>query len=175
MTEEDIAELGVPYTTLQDWKKPSNKRHPLYRLLTNLDRDEAEKLLNKGSVHRLQHVLNRNISKELKYSYKEIQGAFENTHYEQLNKRQQNVIDLFFKECDTDDVKSLNDFFKIPRGNLKKLYSEAISLRKIEGVAKVWDRKFRLKKLPKKTPVTVKHIPPALEKVLSKRTVAVHV
>ena len=144
MTLKEIQALGISRSTLSNWAKEENEKHALYKLLLNLPSSEAAALLKKQPTHRLSQLLNKNTADKYKFSYQEIVAAFKHSNYSELSVREKIIVERFFKECEYDDYKSLQVAYNIPRGNVKKLYISSQNLRSLTGVAKIWDRAFRL-------------------------------
>lgn len=144
MTIKEIQALGISRSTISNWENEDNEKHPLYVLLRNLSSSQAQELLKKHPTHRLSQLLNKNTSLEQRFSYEEIVNTFKKSNYLNLSKREKIIINRFFQECDYSDYKTLQDVYKIPRGNVKKLYVSSHELRTLRGVAKTWDRSFRL-------------------------------
>lgn len=170
MTKQEINELlNIPTTTQNDWAKPGGPREKLYDLLVALDKEDVKKLLSakKRKIHRLSHILNRNIDSAFHYSAKEIRDAFSLDDYSRATSRQKTVIDKFFKECEPDDLESLCAIYKVSKRKIKQIYKSSKE-RHIQGVARVWNGRFRL---------TQEHAPahkarkpsPALQAILSKK------
>lgn len=174
MTKHEISILlDLPITTLDRWSNEDDRKNKLFKLLENINKDEAKKIITKKPTHRIFHILNRNITLQNKYSFDEIRKAFLNNDYTKSTLREKIIYSKFFKECDTDDLISFEKVFKVSRRNIKIIYSQ-IPERKFKGVAKIWDRRFRLKHIE----VTVdktnqKNIPLALQKILNKRIASV--
>ena len=50
MTQTEISKyLDIPFATLNDWKQENSNRNKLYELLSNLEIDFVEKILNKDN------------------------------------------------------------------------------------------------------------------------------
>jgi len=51
MTQIEISKyLDIPFATLNDWKQENSNRNKLYELLSNLEVDFVEKVLNKKKI-----------------------------------------------------------------------------------------------------------------------------
>ncbi len=169
MTKRTICELfDLPLTTLNEWEKEKSRKHSLYTFLRSLDEKNVRKQLVKVETHRIFHILNRNISKDQQYTHDEIKQAFSKTDYASTTPREQIIYAKFFKECDIDDLESFSALFNVSKRNIKKLY-EQIPERSLKGVAKAWDRRFRLKHLSVENHKQTRTIPPALQKVIDRR------
>lgn len=168
MTQIEISKyLDIPLTTLNDWKKEDSNRNKLYQLLINLDKNEVENKLNKKANHRFFHILNRNINNEIKFTFEDIKKAFSKNDYHDATIKEQTIYAKFFKELES---KELDDFVKV--FNVSKRYIKLIYIsspfRNLTGVAKVWDKRFRLKHIP----IIVKSrqtVPTALQKTLNNK------
>jgi len=160
--------LGIAMPTLNEWEKYGNKRNKLYKLLIYLDSNEVKKIIENKSYHRIFHILNRNIDEQHKYSFQEIRNAFLKDNYDDATQRERLIYSSFFKECDVDDLSDLIRVFNLSIRTIKKLYTN-LPERKLNGVAKVWDRRFRLKKVTRTKIKEKDKIPFALQSILNKK------
>jgi len=168
MTKSEINNiLEIPISTLNDWDKSNHSKNKLYKFLVNSTKEDAIKQTSRNQYHRIYHILNRNIDSKYNYGFDDIVSAFTKTNYTQATQRDKKVYSSFFKECDIDDLASLEVVFNVSKRTIKQLYI-TLPQRNINGVAKVWDRKFRLKRLPKQEQTTTS-IPTALEQILNNR------
>lgn len=162
--------LDIPLSTLNDWEKLDSNRHTLYKFIIASDRNEVVSKLNNKKSHRLFHILNRNINSNFNYSFNDIQKAFSKDNYNKSTSHERIIYTKFFKECDPDDLESLISVFGVSKRTIKQLYT-TLPDRKISGVAKVWDKRFRLKYLVTEQKRTNK-VPSALQHILNKRELA---
>lgn len=159
--------LDIPLSTLNDWEKLDSNRHTLYKFIIASDRNEVVSKLNNKKSHRLFHILNRNINSNFNYSFNDIKKAFSKDNYNKSTSHERIIYSKFFKECDPDDLESLISVFGVSKRTIKQLYT-TLPDRKISGVAKVWDKRFRLKYLVTEQKRTNK-VPSALQHILNKR------
>ncbi len=159
--------LDIPLSTLNDWEKLDSNRHTLYKFIIASDRNEVVSKLNNKKSHRIFHILNRNINSNFNYSFNDIQKAFLKDNYNKSTSHERIIYSKFFKECDPDDLESLISVFGVSKRTIKQLYT-TLPDRKISGVAKVWDKRFRLKYLVTEQKRTNK-VPSALQHILNKR------
>lgn len=145
MTKSEISDtLDIPLTTLYDWEKEEHSKYKLYTLLSNLDKKAANKIINKTKdTHRILHILNRNTSDKYKYTKEEIKKAFTKKDYKLATQREKIIYSRFFKECDEEDLRDLVETFHVSKRDIKLVYTD-IPERAFPGVAKVWDRRFRI-------------------------------
>ncbi|MGB7402648.1 MAG: hypothetical protein WA916_08705 [Arcobacter sp.] len=171
MTQKEISKyLDIPLTTLNDWKKEDSNRYKLYQLLINLDTGHVENLSIKKTNHRIFHILNRNIDNSLKFSYNEIKEAFSKNNYYKATKREQTIYSKFFKELNENELDEFVQTFDVSKRNIKSIYISS-PFRSLKGVAKIWDRRFRVKHLSTNTHDT-KKIPSALQNIINRKTLA---
>ncbi len=169
MTKIEINDIfDIPISTLNEWQKISSKKHKLYSFLIKSDKQYIDKVSNTHKTHRLFHILNRNIDKQQQYSYSEIKNAFLKEDYTIATQREQLIYSKFFKECDSDDLDSLSSCFEVSKRNIKKLYSTS-PIRKLKGVAKIWDKRFRLKHFDVHISTLSQSTPSALQLILNRR------
>jgi hypothetical protein len=172
MTKIEINDIfDIPISTLNEWKKPSSKKHKLYSFLIKYDKQYIDKVTNTHQTHRLFHILNRNIDKTQQYSYDEIQSAFLKEDYNAATQREQLIFSKFFKECDSEDLDSLSSSFEVSKRNIKKIYSSSPQ-RKLKGVSRVWDKRFRLKHFDTNISDISQSTPSALQLILNRRVSA---
>lgn len=172
MTKIEINDIfDIPIPTLNEWQKPNSRKHKLYSFLIKSDKQYVNKIANTHKTHRLFHILNRNIDKQLQYTYNEIQSAFLKEDYNIATQREQLIYSKFFKECDSEDLESLSSCFEVSKRNIKKIYSSSPE-RKLKGVAKVWDKRFRLKHNDSNVSDIVQSTPSALQLILNRRATA---
>ena len=165
MTQIEISKyLDIPFATLNDWKQEDSNRNKLYELLSNLEIDLVENLLNKKENHRFFHILNRNIENE-KFTYEDIKKAFFKQNYHDGNIKEQTIYSKFFKEIEIDELGNFISTFTLSKRNIKNIYITS-PFRTIDGVAKKWDKRFRLKHLELNTNNLNKSIPSALQNIL---------
>lgn len=144
MTKSEISNiLDIPLTTLYDWEKEDHLRNKLYRYLSNTTKSVAVKTLNKKSTHRILHILNRNITDKHKYTIDEVKKAFSKQEYSLATSREKIIYSKFFKESDEEDLNDLVENLNVSKRDIKRIYKD-IPERAFSGVAKVWDRRFRL-------------------------------
>jgi len=145
MTKNEISEVfGIALTTLYDWEKEEHGKHKLYKLLSNIDKEVANKTINKKEeTHRIFHILNKNITKDHRYSSEEIKRAFSKKDYSLATPREKIIYSRFFKECDEEDLIDLEKTFHVSKRNIKLIYKD-IPERAFTGVSKVWDKRFRI-------------------------------
>lgn len=145
MTKNDINEVfDIPLTTLYDWEKEEHGKHKLYKLLSNIDKEAANKTINKKKeTHRIFHILNKNITQDHRYSSEEIKRAFSKKDYSLATPREKIIYSRFFKECDVEDLIDLEKTFHVSKRNIKLIYKD-IPERAFTGVSKVWDKRFRI-------------------------------
>lgn len=171
MTQIEISKyLDIPFTTLNDWKQENSNRNKLYKLLSNLEKELVEKILNKKENHRFFHILNRNIA-DKKFNYDDIKDAFSKKDYHEGTIREQIVYSKFFKELEVDELEEFISVFSLSKRNIKDVYKTS-PFRIIEGIAKKWDKRFRLKHLIQNNDVK-KSIPSALQTILNKKNLNV--
>jgi len=90
-------------------------------------------------MHRIYHILNRNISNEAKFDFDEIRKPFFLSNH---NSRDTFIIHRFFKELDTDDIDSFCEEFSVSKELIKKTYlGSAVNL--LSGVRKKWEPYFK--------------------------------
>jgi hypothetical protein len=173
MTKTEINNIfDIPIPTLNDWQKPSSKRHKLYLFLIKSDKKYINKVNNIHKIHRLFHILNRNINIQYQYTYNEIQQAFMKQDYKLATQREQIIYAKTFKECDSNDLESLISYFEISKINIKKIYLSS-PYRSLKGVAKIWNKRFRLKNIDINISSQSNNIPVPLQLVLNKRALNV--
>jgi len=78
------------------------------------------------------------------FTYEDIQIAFLKDNYSNATPKEKIIYSKFFKECDVDDLESLIKNFELSKQTIKKLYT-TLPERQLTGVAKIWDKRFRLK------------------------------
>lgn len=171
MTQIEISKyLDIPFATLNDWKQDNSNRNKLYELLSNLDIDFVEKILNKKENHRFFHILNRNIDDE-KFTYEDIKKAFSKNDYHEGSIKEQTIYSKFFKELEVNELEDFIKTFTLSKRNIKNIYISS-PFRTIEGIAKKWDKRFRLKHIQSSIN-TNKSIPSALQNILNKKNLNV--
>ena len=174
MTKIEINNIfDIPIPTLNEWQKPNSRKHKLYSFLIKSDKQYINSVSNNHLNHRIFHILNRNIDKIEQYSYNEIQSAFLKDDYNCATQREQLIYSKFFKECESEDLESLSNCFEVSKRNIKKIYSSSPE-RKLKGIAKVWDKRFRLKHYDTTISLRTQSTPSALQLILNRR-VAVNV
>ena len=172
MTQIEISKyLDIPFATLNDWKQENSNRNKLYELLSNLEVDFIEKVLNKKENHRFFHILNRNIE-NVKFTFEDIKKAFSKQDYHDGNIKEQTIYSKFFKEIEIDELEDFISTFTLSKRNIKNIYITS-PFRTIDGVAKKWDKRFRLKHLELNTNNVNKSIPSALQNILNKKSLNV--
>jgi hypothetical protein len=172
VTKNEINKFfDIPVSTLNEWQKTTSTKNKLYTFLLKSDSKDISNITNSHKTHRLFHILNRNIDKNKHYSYDEIQTAFTKNNYDEATSREQLIYSKFFKECESEELDSLSVVFGINKRNIKKLYVNAPE-RLLGGVAKIWDKRFRLKHISKITQI-VSSTPTALQFILNKRALNV--
>ena len=173
MTNKEISKIfEIPLSTINDWQKEDSNRHKLYQFLHATNIKDVRDIKSQQKNHRLFHILNRNIEQACNYSVQEVKKAFSYKDYNKASLREQVIYSKFFKECDEEDLASLQTLLNISIRDVKQIYISS-PLRNFKGVREVWDRRFRIK-LSKieETPVN-NVIPSALSIILKKR--AAHV
>ena len=174
MTKSEASRiLKIPLSTLNDWDNATHSKNTLFKFIIATDLKEVENKLNINHSHRLFHILNRNSTKE-DYTYDDIQTAFLKDNYSYATQNEKIIYAKFFKECDVDDLDSLIVTFGLSKQTIKKLYT-TLPERQLIGVAKVWDRRFRLKSITSNKYDIVKSIPTSLVSILSKKGITVNV
>lgn len=171
MTQIEISKyLDIPLTTLNDWKKEGSNRNKLYQLLINLDKKEVESKLNKKVYHRFFHILNRNINDETKFTFEDIKNAFSKNDYHDATIKEQIIYAKFFKELESEELDDFVKAFNVSKRDIKLIYISS-PFRNLTGVAKVWDKRFRLKHIP----IILESrqiVPTALQNILNKKKIA---
>lgn len=173
MTKNEITEvLGIPLTTLYDWEKENHSKNKLYTFLSHTNKKAVHSTINKiEKTHRIFSILNKNIAKEYKYTRKEIKKAFSKKNYALASQREKIIYSRFFKECDEEDLISLEKTFQVSKRDIKHIYKD-IPERAFPGVSKVWDKRFRMPSKKRTKPIS-KQVYPSdftqkfLEKTLS--------
>lgn len=146
MTKSEASRiLNIPLSTLNDWDNSTHSKNTLFRFIIASDLKDVENKLSTNKSHRLFHILNRNSTQE-NYTYHDIQTAFSKNDYANATQKEKIIYAKFFKECDVDDLDSLIVTFGLSKQTIKKLYS-TLPERQLSGVAKIWDKRFRLKSL----------------------------
>jgi hypothetical protein len=145
MTKNEITEVfDIPLTTLYDWEKETHSKNKLYTLLSRLTKQVAHSTIKKQEeTHRILHILNKNIAKEYRYTSEEIKKAFSKKEYSLATQREQIIYSRFFKECDEEDLISLEKTFQVSKRDIKRIYID-IPERAFSGVSKIWDKRFRI-------------------------------
>ncbi len=167
MTQIEISKyVDIPFTTLNDWKKDNSNRNKLYQLLINLDKNLVENILNKQNNHRFFHILNRNIDSE-KITYQDIKKAFSKKDYHAGTIKEQTIYSKFYKEIELDELDDFVKTFCVSKRDIKAIYISS-PFRNINGVAKKWDKRFRLSHIDSNLERESK-IPTALQNILNKK------
>jgi len=145
MTKNEITEVfDIPLTTLYDWEKEDHSKNKLYTFLSHINKKVAYSTINKiENTHRIFHILNKNIAKEYRYTREEIKKAFSQKNYSLATQREKIIYSRFFKECDEEDLISLEKTFQVSKRDIKHIYKD-IPERAFPGVSKVWDKRFRM-------------------------------
>ncbi len=168
MTQAQISKyLGIPLATLNDWKKEESNRHKLYQLLTHLDDKNVQDITNKRTSHRFFHILNRNIENDSKFTYSSIRKAFKNKDYHDATIKEQSIYAKFFKELESNELDEFVKTFNVSKRDIKCIYISS-PFRSLNGVAKTWDKRFRLKHLDSNIEYK-KVIPSALQNILNRK------
>ena len=168
MTQIEISKyLDIPFATLNDWKQEDSNRNKLYELLSNLDTQEVGKILNKKNNHRFFHILNRNIDTE-NFIYEDIKKAFSKKDYHDATIKEQTIFSKFFKELEVNELEDFIKTFSLSKRDIKSIYISS-PFKNIEGIAKNWDKRFRLKHSDFNTIKETKSIPSALQNILNKK------
>ncbi|MFA9375061.1 MAG: hypothetical protein ACERKK_12985, partial [Poseidonibacter sp.] len=145
MTQIEISKyLDIPLTTLNDWKKEDSNRNKLYQLLINLDKEEVLSTFNKKTKHRFFHILNRNVDDSSKSTFDDIKKAFSKKNYHEATIKEQTIYAKFFKELEVDELDDFIKTFNVSKRDIKSIYISS-PFRSLSGVAKNWDKRFRLK------------------------------
>lgn len=171
MTQTQISRyLDIPLTTLNDWKKEDSNRNKLYQLLVNLDEKEVISTLNKKINHRFFHILNRNVDDKSRSSFDEIRKAFIRKDYHEGTIKEQAIYSKFFKELEVDELEDFVKTFNVSKRDIKSIYISS-PFRSLSGIAKSWDKRFRLKHLPLATEHK-QSLPSALQNILNRKKLA---
>jgi hypothetical protein len=171
MTQIQISKyLEIPLTTLNDWKKEDSNRNKLYQLLINLDEKEVFNKLNKKANHRFFHILNRNINDESKFSFEDVKKAFSRNDYHDATIKEQTIYAKFFKEIEVNELDNFAKTFNISKRDIKQIYISS-PFRNLNGLAKTWDKRFRIKHTSINTEPK-KIIPTALQNILNAKKTA---
>lgn len=171
MTQIQISKyLDIPLTTLHDWKQEDSNRNKLYQLLINLDENYVLPKLNKKVNHRFFHILNRNVDDNSKSSFNEIKKAFSQKDYHVGTIKEQTIYSKFFRELEVEELEDFLKTFNVSKRNVKSIYISS-PFRSLKGVAKNWDKRFRLKHLNMLTEHK-KNIPNALQNTLNRKKLA---
>ena len=93
---------------------------------------------------KLLEILNEKNSEENRYTVNEIINAFGRADYNVDNKRIKKIYEYFFHYCTPEDEKILCLHLQINKRNIKNIYISS-SYRKIEPIAVIWDKRYRLK------------------------------
>ena len=174
MTKSEASRiLKIPLSTLNDWEQSTHSKNTLFQFIVATDKNEVENKLNGRKSHRLFHILNRNNLQE-NYTYEDIQRAFLKDDYSKATQKERTIYAKFFKECDVDDLETLILHFGLSKQTIKKLYV-TLPERQIYGVAKVWDRRFRLKSIASNQYEIVKNIPTPLANILQRKAALANV
>jgi len=169
MTNKEISKLfEIPLSTINDWQKKGSTRYKLYHFLHAINIKDVKDISTQQKSHRLIHILNRNIDKKSAYSIKEIENAFSLSEYTKASQREQVIYSKFFKECDAEDLSSLQSLFNLSIRNVKQIYLSS-PLRKLRGVRDLWDKRFRIKSDDERAIPLNNTIPNALAHILNKR------
>jgi len=165
MTNKQISEIyEIPLSTVHEWSKPTHNKHKVYLHLQN----SSPYIPHKN--HRLLHILNRNILNTQKYTIEEIETTLNSKTSNFANQRQKIIVSKFFKECDVEDLEKLIKEHGVSIKRVKKIYEESPE-RKLLGVQKVWNKRFRLKAI--KTERVKKPFPALLLKTIKDRNLDV--
>lgn len=168
MTQAQISKyLDIPFSTLNDWKREDSNRNKLYQLLINLDEKEVKNKLSKKTNHRFFHILNRNIDNNSKFTEDDIKKAFDKKDYQEATLREQSIYSKFFKELEPNELDEFTKTFNLSKRNIKSIYISS-PFRHLKGVAKTWDRRFRLKHIDSNID-NKKPIPSALQNILKRK------
>ncbi|MFY9074981.1 hypothetical protein OZZ08_08420 [Malaciobacter mytili] len=171
MTQAQISKyLDIPLTTLNDWKKEDSNRNKLYQLLISLDESDIAQELNKKLNHRFFNILNRNVDDNSKSSFDEIRKAFSRKDYHEGTIKEQAMYSKFFKELEVGELEDFVKTFNVSKRDIKSIYISS-PFRSLSGVAKKWDKRFRLKHLPLVTEHK-KSVPSALQNILNRKKLA---
>lgn len=171
MTQTQISKyLDIPLTTLNDWKKENSNRNKLYQLLISLDESDVAQKLNKKVNHRFFNILNRNVDDNSKSSFDEIRKAFTRKDYHEGTIKEQSIYSKFFKELEVGELEDFVKTFNVSKRDIKSIYISS-PFRSLSGVAKSWDKRFRLKHLPLVTEHK-KSVPSALQNILNRKKLA---
>jgi hypothetical protein len=173
MTKSEIHNIfDIPISTLNEWQKPDSRKHKLYSFLIKSDKSYIDKITNTKKYHRLFNVLNRNIDRQYKYTFDEIQKAFSQDNYNNATNREQLIYSKFFKEFESDELEELCLHFEISKRNIKSIYASSPFI-KLKGVAKVWSKRFRIKYIQEPVITSKTTTPSALQLILNKRALNV--
>ncbi|XOB63772.1 hypothetical protein ACMC56_08135 [Campylobacterota bacterium DY0563] len=168
MTQKQISKyLDIPITTLNDWKKENSNRNKLYQLLINIDEKEVEKLCHKKTNHRFFHILNRNIDEDSKFTQSDIKKAFFKKDYHEATIKEQTIYSKFFKELEVGELEEFTKAFNVSKRDIKSIYISS-PFRNLKGVAKAWDKRFRLKHIDLNID-SKKAVPSVLQNILNRK------
>ena len=171
MTQVEISKtLDIPFATLNDWKQTNSNRNKLYELLINLDKSLVDDIFDKKNNHRFFHILNRNID-DVKFTYDDIRKAFLKKDYHEATLKEQTIFSKFFKELDIDELEDFVKVFNLSKRNIKNIYISS-PFRSIVGVAKKWDKRFRLKHIQSNQNFK-QTLPFVLQNILNKKSLSV--
>jgi len=154
----------IPLSTVYDWAKPDHNKYKVYLCLKESLISKPKK--SSAKRHRILHILNRNINGVEKYSFDEVKEAFDITHFDSNSRRHRIIASKFFKECDLEDLDSLTKNYGISIRGVKYTYSNSPE-KKLRGVQKKWNRRFRLPAEERK--ITAKPIPDIVLQLLQAR------
>ncbi|UTJ05586.1 hypothetical protein [Arcobacter roscoffensis] len=169
MTQTETSKyLDIPLTTLNDWKKEDSNRYKLYQLLISLDKSDVVQKLNKKVNHRVFSILNRNIDDNSKSTFDEIRKAFSKKDYHAGTIKEQTIYSKFFKELEVNELEDFVNTFNVSKRDIKSIYISS-PFRNLSGVAKNWDKRFRLKHLPLQKEHN-KNVPSGLQSILNKKS-----
>jgi hypothetical protein len=145
MTKTEIHDtFDIPISTLNEWQKVNSRKHTLYSFLIKSDKSYIDQVLNNKENHRFFHILNRYIDKKYAYTYDEIHSVFTKDKYSDANEREQLIYAKFFKEFESDDLEDFCKYFDVSKRAVKQIYASS-PYRRFNGIAQVWDKRFRLK------------------------------
>jgi hypothetical protein len=171
MTNSEIEKIiGIPSSTLGDWKKKTGWRLKLLMLLHSLNSENTEKTITSSFKQNnpFFHILNRNISKKSHYTKDDVIKAFSIKANETVSTRDAFVHSRFFKECRPEDLDEFKAYFEITKKNIKEIYLRSCE-RKTRGVDEIWHNYFKLKQYHTNEPLKNSEIPEIAKILLEER------
>ena len=96
-----------------------------------------------------------------------VQEKLNKKDYYEASSREQTIYAKFFKELEPNELDEFIITFNVSKRNIKSIYLSS-PFRTLKGIAKIWDRRFRLKSIGPNEEVE-KNIPTVLQNILNKR------